>query len=165
MEMTAVWEERKSKSPFPLFPHGLGKLPNTASFPHSHSFDNGLDSFFLQARLTSTSTKVLPTCPVPSVTDIPVRSTKRLPPACSDLPLLSRSHTDSLAPALRHLVHLHPRHNRVVHIVVSLIVIVCGPDFPGVAFIRVYMDHPSEYMGMKFSARCFTGFFAGNRAH
>jgi hypothetical protein len=38
MEMTAVWEERKRKSPFPLFPHGLGKLANSASFPHSHSF-------------------------------------------------------------------------------------------------------------------------------
>jgi hypothetical protein len=29
-------------------------------------------SFFLLARLTSTSTKVLPTCPVPSVTNMPV---------------------------------------------------------------------------------------------
>jgi hypothetical protein len=29
MEMTAVWEERKSKSPFPLFPHCLGKLAKT----------------------------------------------------------------------------------------------------------------------------------------
>jgi hypothetical protein len=31
MEMTPVWEERKSKSPFPLFPHCLGKLANTAT--------------------------------------------------------------------------------------------------------------------------------------
>ena len=38
MEMTAVWKERKSRSPFPLFPHCLGKLAKTASFPHSHSF-------------------------------------------------------------------------------------------------------------------------------
>jgi hypothetical protein len=43
MEMTAVWEERKSKSPFPLFPHCLGKLAKTASFPHSHSFGGDLD--------------------------------------------------------------------------------------------------------------------------
>jgi hypothetical protein len=42
MEMTAVWKERKSRSPFPLFPHGLGKLAKTASFPHSHSFGDGL---------------------------------------------------------------------------------------------------------------------------
>ena len=42
MEMTAVWKERKSKSPFPLFPHCLGKLPKTASFPHSHSFGDDL---------------------------------------------------------------------------------------------------------------------------
>jgi hypothetical protein len=41
MEMTAVWEERKSKNPFPLFPHCLGKLANSASFPHSHSFGDG----------------------------------------------------------------------------------------------------------------------------
>jgi hypothetical protein len=32
------------------------------------------DFFFLQVRLTSISTKVLPTCPVPFVTDMPVRS-------------------------------------------------------------------------------------------
>jgi len=74
MEMTAVWKERKSKSPFPLFPHRLGKLAKTASFPHSHSFGDDLGFLFLQARLTSTSTKVLPTCPVPSVTDMPVRT-------------------------------------------------------------------------------------------
>jgi hypothetical protein len=42
MEMTAVWEEGKSKSPFPLFPHCLGKLAKTASFPHSHSFGDDL---------------------------------------------------------------------------------------------------------------------------
>ena len=42
MEMTAVWKERKRKSPFPLFPHRLGKLANNASFPHSHSFGDDL---------------------------------------------------------------------------------------------------------------------------
>jgi len=42
MEMTAVWKERKSKSPFPLFPHCLGKLAKTATFPHSHSFGDDL---------------------------------------------------------------------------------------------------------------------------
>jgi hypothetical protein len=42
MEMTPVWEERKSKSPFPLFPHGLGKLAKATSFPHSHSFGDDL---------------------------------------------------------------------------------------------------------------------------
>ena len=42
MEMTPVWKERKSKSPFPLFPHCLGKLAKTASFPHSHSFGDDL---------------------------------------------------------------------------------------------------------------------------
>jgi hypothetical protein len=42
MEMTAVWKERKSRSPFPLFPHCLGKLAKTASFPHSHSFGDDL---------------------------------------------------------------------------------------------------------------------------
>ena len=41
MEMTAVWKERKSKSP--LFPHCLGKLAKTASFPHSHSFGDDLE--------------------------------------------------------------------------------------------------------------------------
>jgi hypothetical protein len=43
MEMTAVWKERKSKSPFPLFPHCLGKLAKNASFPHSHSFGGDLE--------------------------------------------------------------------------------------------------------------------------
>jgi hypothetical protein len=42
VEMTPVWEERKSKSPFPLIPHWLGKLAKTASFPHSHSFGDDL---------------------------------------------------------------------------------------------------------------------------
>jgi hypothetical protein len=42
MEMTVVWEQRKRKSPFPLFPHRLGKLANNASFPHSHSFGDDL---------------------------------------------------------------------------------------------------------------------------
>jgi hypothetical protein len=72
MEMTAVWKGRKSKSPFPLFPHGLGKLAKTASFPHSHSFGDDLEfpfsasSFnfnfnekcYLHARYL-----LLPTCP------------------------------------------------------------------------------------------------------
>jgi hypothetical protein len=46
MEMTAVWKERKRKSPFPLFPHCLGKLANYASFPHSHSFGDDLGFLF-----------------------------------------------------------------------------------------------------------------------
>ena len=72
MEMTAVWKERKSKSPFPLFPHCLGKLAKTASFPHSHSFGDDLgfpfspssfnfnfnEKCYLHARYL-----LLPTCP------------------------------------------------------------------------------------------------------
>jgi hypothetical protein len=46
MEMTPVWKERKSKSPFPLFPHCLGKLANTPSLPHSHSFGDDLGFLF-----------------------------------------------------------------------------------------------------------------------
>jgi hypothetical protein len=42
MEMTAVWVKGKSKSPFPLYPHCLGKLAKNASFPHSHSFGDDL---------------------------------------------------------------------------------------------------------------------------
>jgi len=33
MEMTAAWKERKRKSPFPLFPHRLGKLANNRELP------------------------------------------------------------------------------------------------------------------------------------
>jgi hypothetical protein len=43
MEMTPVCKERKRKSPFPLFPHWLGKLAKIASFPHSHSFGDDLE--------------------------------------------------------------------------------------------------------------------------
>jgi hypothetical protein len=43
MEMTAVWVKGKSKSPFPLYPHCLGKLAKNASFPHSHSFGDDLE--------------------------------------------------------------------------------------------------------------------------
>jgi hypothetical protein len=58
MEMAPGWEERESKRPFPLFPPCLGKLAKNASFPHSHSFGDGLGfPLLLQARLTLTSTK------------------------------------------------------------------------------------------------------------
>ena len=72
MEMTAMWDERKSKNLFPLGSHRLGKLAKTASFPHSHSFGDDLEfpfspsSFnfnfnekcYLHARYL-----LLPTCP------------------------------------------------------------------------------------------------------
>jgi hypothetical protein len=72
MEMTPVWEERKRKSPFPLFPHGLGKLANSASFPHSHSFgDDWRFPFFSNSFNFNFDEKcylharylLLPTCP------------------------------------------------------------------------------------------------------
>jgi len=73
MEMTTVWKEGNSK---PLSFHTiLESSQETASFPHSHSFGDGFGFIFPQARLTSTSTKVLPTSPVPFVTDMPVRTT------------------------------------------------------------------------------------------
>src|SRR5882757_4597427 len=86
MEMMAVWKERKSKSPFPLFPHRLGKLAKTASFPHSHSFGDDLgfpfspNSFnfnfnekcYLHARYL-----LLPTCPFVQ-TDMPVRTNRMM---------------------------------------------------------------------------------------
>ena len=75
MEMTAVWKERKSKSPFPLFPHCLGKLAKNRELPTFPQLRRRLGiSFFLPARLTSISTKALPTCPLPFVTNMPVRS-------------------------------------------------------------------------------------------
>ena len=72
MEMTAVWKERKSRSPFPLFPHCLGKLAKNATFPHSHSLGDDLgfpfspssfnfnlnEKCYLHARYL-----LLPTCP------------------------------------------------------------------------------------------------------
>jgi hypothetical protein len=73
MEMTAVWKERKSKSPFPLFPHCLGKLAKIASFPHSHSFGDGLEfplspsSFnfnFNEKCYRHARYLLLPTCPL-----------------------------------------------------------------------------------------------------
>jgi hypothetical protein len=71
MEMTAVWKERKSKSPFPLFPHCLGKLAKTASFPHSHSFGDDLEFPFSPNSFNFNNEKcylharylLLPTCP------------------------------------------------------------------------------------------------------
>src|ERR1700687_1399481 len=72
MEMTAMWDERKSKNLFPLGSHRLGKLAKTASFPHSHSFGDDLEfpfspswfnfnfdeKCYLHARYL-----LLPTCP------------------------------------------------------------------------------------------------------
>ena len=74
MEMPAVWKERKSKKPFPSLPTPPWKARKQTSFPHSHSFGDDLDFLLLQTRLTSTSTTVLPTSPVPFVTDMPVRT-------------------------------------------------------------------------------------------
>jgi hypothetical protein len=90
MEMTAVWEERKSKSPFPLFPHCLGKLANNSDLPtFPQPPATTWDFLFLQARLTSTSTK--------SVTYMPRTFCYRHP----------RSHraskTTALAPEVRSL--------------------------------------------------------------
>jgi hypothetical protein len=79
MEMTAAWKERKSKSPFPLFPHCLGKLANNRELPtFPQPPATTWDFLFLQARLTSTSTK--------SVTYMPGTFCYRHP----------RSHIDSL---------------------------------------------------------------------
>ena len=52
-----MWKERKSKSPFPLFPHCLRKARKNRDIPTFHSFGDDLDFHFLQVRLTSTSTK------------------------------------------------------------------------------------------------------------
>jgi hypothetical protein len=57
VEMAAVWKARKSKSPFPLFPHCLGKLAKTASFPHSHSFGDDLGFPFSPSSFNFNSTK------------------------------------------------------------------------------------------------------------
>jgi hypothetical protein len=57
MEMTAVWKERKRKSPFPLFPHRLGKLANSATFPHSHSFGDDWRFPFFSNSFNFNSTK------------------------------------------------------------------------------------------------------------
>ncbi len=72
MEMTAVLEERKSKSSFPLFQHCLGKLAKNASFPHSHSFGDDLGFPFSPSSFTFNFDEkcyldarylLLPTCP------------------------------------------------------------------------------------------------------
>jgi hypothetical protein len=73
MEMTAVWKERKSKSPFPLFPHYLGNLAKTPSFPHSHSFGDDLEFPFSPSSFNFNFNEkcypharylLLPTCPL-----------------------------------------------------------------------------------------------------
>jgi len=46
MELTAVWKERKSKSPFPSLPTPPWKARKTASFPHSHSLGDDLGFHF-----------------------------------------------------------------------------------------------------------------------
>jgi len=93
MEMTAVWKERKSKSPFPLFPHCLGKLAKNASFPHSHSLGDDLGFPFFSSSFNFNFNEkcylhprylLLPTCPfAQSVTDMPVRTiSKKVGPLC-----------------------------------------------------------------------------------
>ena len=58
MEMTAVWKERKSKKPFPslpTLPWKARKQPRASHIPTASA--TTWDFLFLQARLTSTSTK------------------------------------------------------------------------------------------------------------
>jgi hypothetical protein len=57
MEMTAVLEERKSKSPFPLFDTALesSQKPRASHIPTASA--TTWDFHFLQVRLPSTSTK------------------------------------------------------------------------------------------------------------
>ena len=54
MEMTAVWEERKSKSPFPLFHTALESSQKTRASHIPTASATTWISLFLQARLTST---------------------------------------------------------------------------------------------------------------
>jgi hypothetical protein len=72
MEMAAMWDARKSKNPFPLVSHRLGKLAKTASFPHSHSFGDDLGFPFSQSSFNFNLNEkcyrharylLLPTCP------------------------------------------------------------------------------------------------------
>ena len=62
-----------------------------------------------------------------------------------------------IAPALnsshRKLLHLHPGHRGVIHVVMTLIVIVGGPHLLGIGLIRVYMNHPAEQMRVELAAR------------
>src|SRR5271154_2168362 len=76
MEMTAVWKERKSKSPFPLSHTALESSQKTASFPHSHSFgDDWRFPFFSNSFNFNFDEKcylharylLLPTCPTTHV--------------------------------------------------------------------------------------------------
>src|SRR5271156_3147439 len=53
------------------------------------------------------------------------------------------------------LVHLHAGHGRVVHVVVAVVIVIGGPDLFGVGFVGVYVDHPSEDVGMKLAAGGF----------
>jgi hypothetical protein len=46
------------------------------------------------------------------------------------------------------LVHLHPWHSRVVHIVMTLIIIVRGPNILRVGLIGVYVDHPAWFLSL-----------------
>src|ERR1700685_226699 len=57
MEMTAVLEERKSKSSFPLFQHCLGSSQRTRASHIPTASATTWDFHFLQVRLPSTSTK------------------------------------------------------------------------------------------------------------
>src|ERR1700742_63080 len=57
MEMTAVLEERKSKSAFPLFQHRLGSSQRTRASHIPTASATTWNVHFLQVRLTSTSTK------------------------------------------------------------------------------------------------------------
>ena len=88
MEMTAVWEERKSKSPFPLFPHCLGKLAKNACFPHSHSLGDDLDFPFSSSSFNFNLNEkcylharylLLPTCPFAQQSPVLMQS---LNPVC-----------------------------------------------------------------------------------
>src|SRR5579883_67138 len=60
------------------------------------------------------------------------------------------------------LVHLHAGHGGVVHVVVAMIVIIDGPDFCGIGFVGIDVDHPSENVGIEFSTGSLARFFGSD---
>src|SRR5438270_13520194 len=56
-------------------------------------------------------------------------------------------------------VHLHPGHRGVVHVVVSLVIVIHGPDLLRIRLVRIHVHHPPKYVRMELSARAIARVF------
>jgi hypothetical protein len=79
------------------------------------------------------------------------------------MPQCAAAPGDCDRPESRPSLHLHSRHRRMVHVVVSRPMLVRRPDFLRIRLIRIHVNHPTEHVRKERTARRFTPLTSANR--